>query len=64
MSSKEKSEIRIPLSKNILKKLRTGDQVRISGTIYTARDAAHKRMNDTIENGGQLPINVVGQVLS
>ncbi len=63
MSNKEKSEIRIPLSKNILKKLRTGDQVRISGTIYTARDAAHKRMNDTIEQGGQLPFNPAGQVL-
>ncbi len=63
MSGKEKIEIRTPLSKNILKKLRTGDQVEICGTIYTARDAAHKRMYDTIEQGGQLPFNPAGQVL-
>ena len=63
MSCEEKSEIRTPLSKNILKKLRTGDQVKISGTVYTARDAAHKRMHDTIEQGGQLPFNPAGQVL-
>ena len=63
MSGKEKSEIRPPLRKDILKKLRTGDQVKISGIIYTARDAAHKRMYDTIEQGGQLPFNPAGQVL-
>lgn len=63
MNGKETIEIRTPLSKNILKKLRTGDQVKISGTIYTARDAAHKRMHDTIEQGGQLPFNPAGQVL-
>jgi fumarate hydratase subunit beta len=63
VSGKETSDIRTPLSKNILQKLRTGDQVKISGTIYTARDAAHKRMYDTIEQGGQLPFNPAGQVL-
>jgi fumarate hydratase subunit beta len=63
VSSKETCEISTPLSKNILEKLWTGDRVEISGTIYTARDAAHKRMYDTIEQGGQLPFDPAGQVL-
>jgi fumarate hydratase subunit beta len=63
VSGKEMSEISTPLSKNILKRLRTGDRVKISGTIYTARDAAHKRMYDTIEQEVQLPFNPADQVL-
>ena len=43
-------KIMAPLDPNEAKALRAGDYVYISGTIYTARDAAHKRMFDAIEN--------------
>jgi fumarate hydratase subunit beta len=59
----EAIEIKTPLAGKIAKKLRSGDRVRISGIIYTARDAAHKRMSDTIESGLQLPFDPAGQVL-
>ena len=35
--------------------LRAGDKVLLSGTVYTSRDAAHKRIKACIDNGGQLP---------
>ena len=40
-----------------------GDYVYITGTIYTARDAAHKRMYETLREGGDLPINIEGQAI-
>ena len=40
--------IKAPLEKEIVKTLRAGDYVYITGTIYTARDAAHKRMDETL----------------
>ena len=43
--------------------LRAGDYVYITGTIYTARDAAHKRMYETLREGGDLPINIEGQAI-
>lgn len=43
--------------------LQAGDQVYISGVIYTARDAAHQRMVEQIENGESLPIDLENQVL-
>ncbi len=46
-----------------VRQLRIGDHVLVSGAIYTARDAAHKRMCDTIEAGGELPIDVRGQLI-
>lgn len=46
-----------------IKKLHAGDQVFISGTIYTARDAAHQRMVEQIENGDQLPLDLLNQVV-
>lgn len=53
-------EIRIeePFTKEKMKSLRAGDNVLISGTIYTARDAAHKRMVDALKKGGDIPIPV------
>ena len=56
-------EIKAPISKDVAKELRSGDMVYITGTIYTARDAAHKRMAETLAGGGQLPINVKGNVI-
>ena len=42
---------------------RQRDYVYITGTIYTARDAAHKRMYETLREGGDLPINIEGQAI-
>ena len=43
--------------------LRAGDYVYISGTIYTARDAAHKRMYETLAQGGKLPLEMEHNVI-
>lgn len=55
--------ITTPLTREIARTLRSGDYVYISGTIYTARDAAHKRMDETLDEGGELPINVENQMI-
>ncbi len=47
--------IRTPITEDTLKTLRAGDEIYISGTIYTARDAAHKRMVEAFENGQTPP---------
>ncbi|MCK4538719.1 MAG: Fe-S-containing hydro-lyase [Candidatus Krumholzibacteria bacterium] len=52
-----------PLSDEDVKKLKAGDKVLLSGTIYTARDAAHKRLVDLLDEGKELPIPVDGQVI-
>ena len=55
--------IKAPISKEISRELRAGDYVYITGTIYTARDAAHKRMDDALKNGENLPVDMVGQTI-
>ncbi|WP_026526286.1 Fe-S-containing hydro-lyase [Butyrivibrio sp. VCD2006] len=55
--------ITAPFDKDTIKELRSGDMVYITGVIYTARDAAHKRMKETIEKGETLPINIEGNVI-
>ena len=55
--------ISTPLSNEQISKLSAGDQVYITGTIYTARDAAHKRLVDLIEEGKELPFNLEGQII-
>ena len=62
-SAIEKRMITVPLSKADREKLREGDYVYLSGVIYTARDAAHKRMQETLEQGGKLPFNIRGNVI-
>lgn len=52
-----------PLSYEDIAPLETGDIVRLSGTLYTARDAAHARMKDAIEAGEDLPFDPEGQVV-
>jgi len=52
-----------PLKDRELGSLRAGDRVLISGKIFTARDAAHKKMDDLIRAGKKLPINLRGQVI-
>jgi fumarate hydratase subunit beta len=52
-----------PLSRSIIASLGAGDEVLISGTIYTARDAAHKRLTALLEKGNKLPVDLSGQIL-
>ncbi len=56
-------KITTPLSKEELIKLHSGDYVYISGTIYSARDAAHKRMYETMEKGEKLPFDIKDNVI-
>ncbi|MDE7045875.1 MAG: Fe-S-containing hydro-lyase [Acetatifactor sp.] len=55
--------ISVPLSDEDTAALRAGDYVYLTGTIYTARDAAHKRMHEALEKGEQLPMNVSRNVI-
>lgn len=52
-----------PLDDMTVTKLKSGDRVLLSGKIYTARDAAHKRMTETINAGGEMPFDLKGQVI-
>ena len=51
------------ITKDMAKKLRAGDTVLLSGKIFTARDAAHKRMLESLENGEDLPIDIKEQII-
>jgi fumarate hydratase subunit beta len=55
--------ITAPLSPSAVTDLHAGDSVLISGTIYTGRDLAHKRLFDALENGDQLPFDIRGAVV-
>ncbi len=56
-------KLSLPLTKEDIKDLRVGESVLLSGTMYTARDAAHKRFFDMVENGEQLPINIENETI-
>ena len=56
-------DLKTPLTAEDVEPLRAGDKVTISGTIYTARDAAHKRLIDLLESGQELPLPIEGQVI-
>ena len=55
--------IQAPIRKEEIKKLKAGDYVYINGIIYTARDAAHKRMDDTLTRGEKLPLDIKNQMI-
>lgn len=55
--------INAPLIKEEIENLKSGDYVYISGTIYTARDAAHKRMYEAMQNGEQAPFSLENNVI-
>ena len=59
----EPIRLKAPLSDKDLEKLKIGDRVLISGTVYTGRDAAHKRLFDLVQAGKDLPFDVRGQVI-
>ncbi len=56
-------KITLPLTDADARSLRAGDYVYLSGVIYTARDAAHKRMYEALENGEALPIEMQNNVV-
>lgn len=55
--------IRTPFTNESLKQLKAGDSVLLSGYIYTARDAAHKRLIELLEQGKPLPFDLKGQAI-
>lgn len=55
--------LNVPLTQEEKEDLKNGDFVYLTGTIYTARDAAHKRMFECIERGEELPIDIKGQFI-
>lgn len=55
--------VSVPLNDMDAKSLRAGDYVYLTGTIYTARDAAHKRMYEALERGESLPIDMEANVI-
>ncbi|MCI9346846.1 MAG: Fe-S-containing hydro-lyase [Lachnospiraceae bacterium] len=55
--------IKSPIDKEKAKELRAGDYVYLTGTIYTARDAAHKRMDEALERGEELPLEMRNNVI-
>ena len=59
------NEIRLtpPLTDEDVERLKSGDRVLITGTIYTARDAAHRRLVDALDKGEALPLEIEGQIL-
>ncbi len=55
--------LQTPLSDDDVRNLRTGDVVLLSGTVYSARDAAHKKMIQTLDQGQELPFELQGAVI-
>lgn len=55
--------IMVPFGKEEARRLRAGDMVFLTGTIYTGRDAAHKRMDDMLNEGKELPFSIKENVI-
>lgn len=55
--------LQTPLTKDIVKTLKAGDMVKITGVIYTARDAAHKRLIELIEHNEPLPFDLKDNII-
>ncbi len=56
-------KISTPLTDDVIAGLKAGDNVLINGTIFTGRDAAHKKLFDLIQNGEKLPFDLQGQII-
>ena len=52
-----------PLTEDVIVGLKAGDRIEISGVLYTARDAAHKRLVQMIKDGDKLPFDLRGQII-
>ncbi|MDD6734592.1 MAG: fumarate hydratase C-terminal domain-containing protein, partial [Lachnospiraceae bacterium] len=55
--------VNAPMSKEDAKSLKAGDMVFLNGIIYTARDAAHKRMYETLQKGETLPMELKNNII-
>lgn len=55
--------ITVPMEREERERLKSGDYVYITGTVYTARDAAHKRMMEALEKGEKLPMDLENNVI-
>lgn len=55
--------VQAPLDEATVRSLRAGDQIRLTGRIYTARDAAHQRLFEAMQRGEPLPLPLAGQVI-
>ena len=53
----------LPLTRDIIKTLKPGEQVLLSGALLTARDAAHKRLADTLKSGKKIPVSLKGETI-
>ncbi|MBP7526520.1 MAG: Fe-S-containing hydro-lyase [Syntrophorhabdaceae bacterium] len=56
-------KIQTPLADDVIQSLKAGEKVLLSGFIYTARDAAHKRFAEALDAGEELPFDIRGQVI-
>jgi fumarate hydratase subunit beta len=56
-------KIYLPLKQADINKLKLGEKVLLNGIIYTARDQAHKRLVEAIKKGGELPLDLKGQII-
>ncbi len=56
-------KLRTPLNEDTIRSLKAGEEVLITGTIYTARDMAHKRLCELIDAGKELPIDLEGAII-
>jgi len=56
-------KISTPLNNEMITRLKAGDSVLITGFIFTARDAAHKRLVELIEQGKELPVDIKEQII-
>ncbi|WP_180996276.1 fumarate hydratase C-terminal domain-containing protein, partial [Campylobacter concisus] len=59
----EVKRITAPFDKEVVKSLKAGDNVLISGTIIAARDAAHKALTETLARGEKLPVELKGETI-
>ena len=56
-------KVSLPLTDGVIKELKAGDDVLLSGVVYVARDASHKRMIEALELGKPLPFDIKGQTI-
>lgn len=56
-------KVNLPLTDEVLKDLKAGDNLLLTGVMYVARDAAHKRMVDALDQGKPLPFDITGQMV-
>lgn len=56
-------KLHVPVNKEDIRTLKAGDYVYLTGTVYTARDAAHKRMQEALDAGKELPFDLAGNVI-